>query len=91
MRLTKWQVELLAFEVARELLKGGEVTGDAARVEDVVRNAITEDLLVEEKLDDEVREILKTHAGTMKSQNVDYSVFFEKVKKQLIRERKLVL
>ena len=73
MRLTRWQIEILGFEVARELVRSKLVTGDV------------------DKLDVEVSDILKTHAAVMKQQGVDYATMFEKVKKQLVRERKLVL
>lgn len=91
MRLTRWQVEILGFEIARELVRAKLVSGDVDALSEIVRHAVTEDLQVEEKLDDEVRQILQQHAGTMRQQGVDYAVFFDKVKKQLIRERKLVL
>jgi hypothetical protein len=91
MRLSKWQVEILAFEIARELVRGKLVTGDVDKLAELLRHVVTEDLSIEDKLDEEVRQILQTHSATMKQQGVDYSVFFEKVKKQLIRERKLVL
>ena len=91
MRLTKWQAEVLAFEIARDLVKSGQVAADVDRLEKIVADVVAEDLAVEEKLDAEVAEILKTHASTMRQQGVDYATFFEKVKKQLVRERKLVL
>ena len=91
MRLTRWQVEILAFEIARDLMRAKTVTGDVDKLSELLRHVITEDLIVEDKLDEEVKGILQTHAATMRQQGVDYTVFFEKVKKQLIRERKLVL
>jgi hypothetical protein len=91
MRLTKWQAELLAFEIARDLLKGGLVVADPDRLERTVHDVLAEDLAVEEKLDAEVIEILKTHSATMRQTGVDYATMFEKVKRQLIRDRKLVL
>mgnify|MGYP002336393919 CR=1 FL=1 len=91
MRLTRWQVDILAFEVARELLRSGLVKAEVDPLAEALRHAITDDLMVEEKLDEEVAGILKTHAGTMRAQGVDYATMFDKVKKQLVRERKLVL
>ena len=91
MRLSKWQVELLSFEVARDILKAGLVTADAERLEKSVIELIAEDLTVEDRLDIDVTQILKDHADTMRQTGVDYATMFEKVKKQLVRERKLVL
>jgi hypothetical protein len=90
-RLTRWQVEILAFEIARELTRAKLVTGDVDKLAELLRHVVTDDLMVEDKLEEEVRQILATNAAVMKQQGVDYAVFFEKVKKQLIRERKLVL
>ena len=91
MRLTKWQVELLGFEIERDLVKAGVVAGDVERLSESMRALVTEDLSVEDKLEDEAREILKGHADLMRQQGIDYATMFDKVKKQLIRERKLVL
>ena len=91
MRLTKWQVEILSFEIARDLLKAGLVATDAERLERLAHEVITDDMAAIDKLDAEVVEILKTHATLMRQQGVDYATMYEKVKKQLIRERKLVL
>ena len=91
MRLTRWQVELLGFEIARSLVRSGAVEGDIDRLADTVRHVITEDLMVEDKLDEEVRGILAGRADEMRRLGVDYSLMFEKAKKQLIRDRKLVL
>ena len=91
MRLSKWQVELLAFEIARDLLKAGVVITEAERLETLVHQVLADDLAMEEKIDVAVAEILKTHAATMRATGVDYATMFEKVKKQLVRERKLVL
>jgi uncharacterized protein len=90
-RLTRWQVEILAFEIARELTRAKLVTGDVDKLAELLRHVVTEDLSVEDKLEAEVRDILTTHAAAMKQGGVDYAAMFEKVKKQLIRERKLVL
>jgi hypothetical protein len=93
MRLSKWQIELLAFEIARDLVKSGSVvvSADPERLEGIVHQVLLDDLASEEKLDVEVAQILKTHEATMRATGVDYATMFEKVKKQLVRERKLVL
>jgi hypothetical protein len=90
-RLTRWQVELMGFEIARDLVKAGTVAADVEKLSESMRLLVTDDLSVEDKLEDEAREILKGHADLMRQQGIDYSTMFEKVKKQLIRERKLVL
>ncbi len=91
MRLTRWQVEILGFEIARELIRAGLAEGEVNAFAAALQHAITDDLLVEEKLEEEVRGILAGLASQMRQQGVDYAAMFEKVKKQLVRDRKLVL
>jgi hypothetical protein len=89
--MSRWQVEMLGFEVAKDLVRSNAVDADIDKLAEMLRRVIADDLAVEEKLDEEVRAMLQGLAGTMRSQNVDYSIMFEKVKKQLVRDRKLVL
>jgi hypothetical protein len=89
--MSKWQVEMLGFEVAKDLVRSGAVEADIDALSDMVRRVVADDLAVEEALDAEVHEMLKKLAATMRAQNVDYAIMFEKVKKQLVRERKLIL
>ena len=91
MRLSRWQIEMLSFDVAKDLVRSGAVEADIDRLAAIVQRVITDELMVEDKLEDEVREMLKGLAGVMRAQNVDYSVMFEKVKKQLVRDRKVIL
>jgi len=82
---------MLSFDVAKDLVRSGAVEADIDRLAAIVQRVITDELMVEDKLEDEVREMLKGLAGVMRAQNVDYSVMFEKVKKQLVRDRKVIL
>jgi hypothetical protein len=86
------QVEMMADAVIRRLDEGGmaQFTDRNAVVEHVAR-ALTEDLHVEDRLNDEVREILRGLADQMSSQNIQYHEMFKLVKAKLVRERKLIL
>ena len=92
MRMRPEQVEMMAHEVVRRLDENGLVQFDQRQgaVERVAR-AVTEDLQVEDRLNDEVREILRGLADQMNSQNIQYHEMFKLVKSKLVRERKLVL
>ena len=50
-----------------------------------------EEITVEDRLNDEVREILTQHQDEMRKANVSYQEMYKKVKGQLARDRKLVL
>ncbi len=58
-----------------------------ARTEEI----ITEELMVEDRLNDEVREILKKHAEDIERGRMDYRKLFDLTKQKLVRERNLVL
>jgi hypothetical protein len=56
-----------------------------------VRRLITDDLLVEDRLNDEVKQILQAHTSEIDRGNIDYSRMFAMVKRQLVKERGLIL
>ncbi len=51
---------------------------------------IEEDLMVEDHLNDEVREILAQYADYMRREGVSYQEMFRKIKNKLVAERKVV-
>jgi hypothetical protein len=63
----------------------------AAEVSACVAAGITADLQVEDRLNDEVRELLRQHAREMDQANVEYHEMFKKLKAKLVRDRKLIL
>jgi len=56
-----------------------------------VRESMTEELTVEDRLNDEVREILNKYSDEMRRSGASYQEMYKKVKGQLARERKLIL
>ena len=56
-----------------------------------LENTIAEELIIEDKLNDEVRELLKTHSKEMEQGSVNYNRMFQMVKKKLVDERGIVL
>ncbi|MGH9869277.1 MAG: DUF507 family protein [Candidatus Polarisedimenticolia bacterium] len=53
--------------------------------------AFMDDLQVEDRLNDEVREILRTHSDEMTRRGVQYHDMFKMIKAELVRKRKLIL
>lgn len=92
MRLTPTQIERLAGEILRVLQGDGVLrVRELAAATEAVRSSIEEDLRVEDRLDDEVRDILERYEHLMRTQNIAYHDMFKKVKRQLVRDRKLIL
>jgi hypothetical protein len=52
---------------------------------------ILEELTIEDRLHEEVREILKSHSAEIEKGRMDYRRLFELTKQKLIKERNLVL
>jgi len=56
-----------------------------------VRQAMTDEITVEDRISEEARQILTEHQDQMRSTGVSYQEMFKKVKSQLARDRKRVL
>ena len=92
MRLTKNQVEFIAYRITRELQDRKLIESDnPVHMMESLIGIMTEELLVEDRLNDEVREILTQHAEEMRRTNVEYREMFKMIKKKLARERKIIL
>jgi hypothetical protein len=93
MRLRKKMIDYVTQTVADNLLEKELVTLDvsADTLMTEIRRLITEDLLVEDRLNEEVKEILRAHTDEIDRGNIDYSRMFAMVKRQLVKERGLIL
>lgn len=93
MRLPKGMIEHLAHTIVRDLLAKDLITTTGSTNDLIarVRHVITEDLLVEDRLNEEVRDLLKEHATDLAKGNIEYQKMFMLVKRKLIKERGLIL
>jgi len=93
LRLTKERIGLLAKTLVEGLLKGGAVaySGKKEALVRKVENMILQEMAVEERLNAEVEEILKSHQREIEKGNVDYHRMFQMVKSQLVKERGIIL
>ena len=92
MLLARDYVAHMATEVVKRLIEGELIETKAAEaVTQRVRQKMMEELTVEDRLNDEVREILVQHQDEMRRTGVSYQEMYKKVKQQLARDRKLVL
>lgn len=93
MRLTRHQIKLLSEELATQVQKLGLAKLNVPAVEavSILEKALTDDLMVEDRLNDEVREILKGYSKEIEQGKMDYKTMFDLVKKKLVHERGLVL
>ena len=56
-----------------------------------IETIIMEELTIEDRVNDEVREILKKHESEIERGRADYRKLFEMTKQKIVRERNLVL
>jgi hypothetical protein len=92
MLIVRDYVAYMANEVVKRLVEGGHIeTKAAVAVANRVRQRMTEELTVEDRLNDEVRQILIDRQDEMRSTGVSYQEMYKKVKQHLARDRKLIL
>jgi len=84
----------MASEVVKKLvedklveIKGKDLQPVIARV----RLRMMEEITVEDKVNEEVRNILTQHQDEMRRSGISYQEMFKKVKGQIARDRKLIL
>ncbi len=93
MRLKKEMVQYIAQVMAKKLTERGYVTyeGNLRNIEALFTNVIIDDLSVEDRLNEEVRDILEQHQEKIDRSNIDYHKMFLMIKRKLAQERGLVL
>jgi hypothetical protein len=93
MRIPKTWVRPITERIINELMEN-ELIEPAVPKEKLLDEAeaiILEELTLEDRLNDEVREILKKYEGEIEKGRLDYRKLFDLTKQKLIRERNLVL
>lgn len=92
MLLSRDYVGYMAKEVVKRLIAGKMIeTKNADNLTTQVRQVMSEEITVEDRLNEEVREILARYSEEMRRTGVSYQEMYKKVKGQLARERKLIL
>jgi hypothetical protein len=92
MLLARDYVGYMATEIVKRLVEGGHIETEAMNAIALrLRQRMNEELSVEDRLNDEVRQILTEHQDEMRRTGVSYQEMYKKVKGQLARDRKLVL
>jgi hypothetical protein len=92
MRLTSDEIEFIARKIVKTLVAEGKLEVDSeTRVSEAVVRVITDELMVEDRLNEEVREVLIQHASEMERSNITYTEMFKMLKKKMAREKGIVL
>ena len=90
MLLSKEFVSFLSRRVVSRLSPGILETMNPPKVAELVEGVISDELNAEDKLNDEVRDILDQYSDYMRREGVSYQEMFRRAKNQLVTQRKLV-
>ena len=83
-------INYLARQLVRRLSPQMIETTQPQAVAELMAGVITEELMVEDRLNDEVREILSEYSEYMRRQGVSYQEMFRRIKNTLIAQRKVI-
>jgi hypothetical protein len=93
MRIKKELVEKIASEIVRNLLEKELILWDdrPEKLTAIVNDIIIEDLMVEDRLNEEVKLLLESKTKDYERSMMDFGRVFQMVKAKLARERGLIL
>jgi hypothetical protein len=92
MRLKKEFVEKIAKKIVASLTEKGEIIWEAPveKLEAIIGDIIVDDLMVEDRLNEEVKMMLESNTDDYDRRMMDYGRAFQLVKSKLARERGLI-
>jgi hypothetical protein len=89
MLLAREFVAYLSRELVKRLASTTIETNAPAAVAERVGGVISDELLVEDRLNDEVRDLLSQYSEYMRRESVSYQEMFRRIKNTLIMQRKI--
>jgi uncharacterized protein len=90
MLLAREFVSYLSRQIVRKLSQGVLETVNPQAVSELITGIITEELTEEDRLNDEVRDILGQYSDYMRREGVSYQEMFRRTKNTLIAQRKVI-
>jgi hypothetical protein len=92
MHFSREYVAYMAKQVLKRLSAAGLIEFDQPEyVTEVMVQVTLDELSIEDRINDEARKILEEHGREMKQFGATYEEAFKAIKKQLVRERKVIL
>ena len=92
MRLKKEFVEKISKKIIESLIKKDLIIWESTpdKLELIINNIIIDDLMVEDRLNEEVKQLLDSRTEEYERSMMDYGRVFQLVKSKLARERGLI-
>ena len=93
MRLRKEFVEKISKKIVQSLIDKNLIIWEDSpeKLEAIINNLIVKDLMVEDQLNDEVKQLLESRTEDYERSMMDYGRVFQLVKSKLVRERGLII
>jgi hypothetical protein len=93
MRIQRELIERIAKKIAVALIDGGFLIWEdhPDKLEAIVNQIITQDLMIEDQLNEEVKMLIESRTKEYERDMMDYGRVFQMVKTKLARERGLIL
>jgi uncharacterized protein len=92
MRLTPEEIQYISRKIVKTLVGEGKLEVDSEpRVEEGIGKVIAEELQIEDRLNEEVREVLTQHSTQMERSDITYTEMFKKVKRELAKKKGIIL
>jgi len=92
MRLKKEFIEKISKKIVDSLLSKNLIIWESSndKLESIINKIIIDDLMVEDRLNEEVKELLDSRTEEYERRMMDYGRVFQLVKSKLARERGLI-
>jgi hypothetical protein len=92
MQLPRDYVAYMSKELMKRLTDDGLIQFEQPEyVNEVMLQVVLDELSVEDRINDEARRILEEHSDQMRQFGATYEDAFKAIKKQIVRERKVIL
>jgi len=90
MLLPREFVTYLSRQIVQRINGSAIDTHAPERVVEIVDNVINDEMAAEDKLNDEVRELLEEYSDYMRRESISYQDMFRKIKNTLVQKKKIV-
>jgi hypothetical protein len=93
MRIPKGWVHVMSKEIATSLVAKGmvELNVSEKNFAALLEELILDELMVEDRLNADIREMLKQHEAEIEKGRLDYRKVFDLTKQKLIKERNIII
>lgn len=90
MLLARDLVAYLSRQLVKRLAPKSIDAANPPAIVEMITKIITDDLEVEDKLNDEVRDLLSQYSDYMRQEGISYQEMFRRIKTQMVQKRKII-